>query len=93
MSTDRPQDREPPKAFRDDDDKTLPSPVIRGATGLALATGRVLDERYTLVERIGAGGWGEVVRRDLAENTVSSHKNPGCWRLLNTAATFENAPR
>ena len=62
MSTDRPQDREPPKAFRDDDDKTLPSPVIRGATGLALATGRVLDERYTLVERIGAGGWGEVWR-------------------------------
>jgi serine/threonine protein kinase len=61
MSTDRPQDRGAPKAFRDED-KTLPSPVIRGATGLALAPGRVLDGRYTLVERIGAGGWGEVWR-------------------------------
>jgi serine/threonine protein kinase len=61
MSTDRTHDREAPKAFRDDD-KTIPSPVIRGATGHALATGRVLDDRYTLVERIGAGGWGEVWR-------------------------------
>jgi len=61
MSSDRSKDREAPKAFRDDD-KTLPTPVIRGATGRALATGRVLDDRYTLVERIGAGGWGEVWR-------------------------------
>ncbi len=59
--TDRPQDREAPKAFRDDD-QTMPSPTIRDATGLSLGPGRVLDERYTLVERIGAGGWGEVWR-------------------------------
>jgi len=61
MSTDRPQDREATRAFRDDE-QTLPSPVIRGAAGRALSPGRVLDERYTLVERIGAGGWGEVWR-------------------------------
>ena len=61
MSSDRSKEREAPKAFRDDD-KTLPTPVIRGAEGGALTPGRILDERYTLVERVGAGGWGEVWR-------------------------------
>ena len=61
MTKDRLDNREPPGAFRDDD-QTLPSPVIRGADGGALGPGRVLDERYTLVERVGAGGWGEVWR-------------------------------
>ncbi|MFH1531590.1 MAG: serine/threonine-protein kinase [Pseudomonadota bacterium] len=89
MTTDRPKDRETPKAFRDDD-KTLPSPVIRGATGESLGPGRVLDGRYTLVERIGAGGWGEVwrtvqnstrrevalkiLRRDLADGTEAQER-------------------
>ena len=72
MTTDRIQDREAPKAFRDDE-KTIQAPVIRGAGGEVLAPGRVLDARYTLVERIGVGGWGEVwraqqnsTRRDVA---------------------------
>jgi len=61
MTTDRIQDREAPKAFRDDE-QTIPAPVIRGVDGEALGPGRVLDARYTLVERIGVGGWGEVWR-------------------------------
>jgi serine/threonine-protein kinase len=43
-------------------DRTIPKPVVHNRGGGTFASGQVVDDRYTIIEKVGLGGWGEVYR-------------------------------
>lgn len=43
-------------------DRTIPKPVVHSRSGGTFASGQLVDDRFTIIEKVGLGGWGEVYR-------------------------------